>query len=1117
MAAPGTYEALRSAKTIGAANLAAWGSGFNPADYLNVLPNPGKKLVMNDAWSQWQRANRMHGIGRYSGASVNGNYYSSWGPKKELNLTLGMESFDRQVIQGLGRVMADPTGGQFKSSYPTSFWRYNGQISGPLLVANPGDTINIRLRNNLKQDILFAQNPYARESNVHGHGLQVSPGGNSDNVLMTVKPGQTWNATWDLPDSHFNGLYWVHPHYHGSTSLAIAKGLALPLLVLPKSSAERGAYDPTRQPFFQLSLQTQALAQQERASSPSDPLNQDPSGKRWPIGTPPRLFKDASGSYYRYSPARFNGNNYFPVDAYNPANPGAYGDGVGLMPNENVIHTVNGYYNPTLEVKTGEWATFFFENFSLNSTHIIQLLRRDPSGRLSLESSSILGTDGDLSNWVGQTTSTQLPLLIPGGRVGIQHAFTKPGDYFFITNASKEVLGDLAPTLSNVPQGNGSTYLGFNDGFQITPSQVLAQVRVSGPKRLSARPKPWPSLSVQYNKSKKLRADVNLHGVDKERDFVWNSGKPTGVNFSQPQTWEKTWTINGQYWSHSADQQPTLTTSMLDTVERWKMKNSSTGRVAKNSSGQPIYNVVGQSHPFHIHTNEFLVESINGLKVSADPRLNQAGATILPTFLDNFLLGPRYIQGTANASNPYGVPWSRESQGAAADFTANLLLEFKDFPGMFVDHCHLLFHEDAGMMVPVQIILNTKASWLAADSTSDREAVRISQGSNLSKALQFKPYANGNKPGSAGVNVASGDVNANPVTFRPGRNGNTSNVTDNIEDVVTLQATLASSADRFQIKIFDGNALQRSVAARAAVASAPLWTINPFATVKKGTSGTTDLAVGDVNGDGFSDVVASLGGSSLSGLVEVYSGKDRRLLATLHPFAETGEMTAINLSMGDVNADGFADIVASQSEGGSGRVEAFSGINLYKQLEASGGDPLTGLRATQQARLFTDPFKPYGDGYHGAVDVAVSYVLPRGFNVKKGQVEQVHQTPSANITTLQVGASGSVTSPSIRNFLYLGAVDHTQGHHGAVNPAGLDATVPENVMYTSGYGTSQTYVKLKTQYVDLPSGLRGQSTLLATTASGRQDLLYLPDTAMQSGDLKIFDSTVFQWNPTLLG
>jgi hypothetical protein len=56
MPTPGTFEALKSAKTIGSANLSAWSSGFNANEYLNVLPNPDIDLIMNDGWSQWQKA-----------------------------------------------------------------------------------------------------------------------------------------------------------------------------------------------------------------------------------------------------------------------------------------------------------------------------------------------------------------------------------------------------------------------------------------------------------------------------------------------------------------------------------------------------------------------------------------------------------------------------------------------------------------------------------------------------------------------------------------------------------------------------------------------------------------------------------------------------------------------------------------------------------------------------------------------------------------------------------------------------------------------------------------------------------------------------------------------------
>jgi hypothetical protein len=217
--------------------------------------------------------------------------------------------------------------------------------------------------------------------------------------------------------------------------------------------------------------------------------------------------------------------------------------------------------------------------------------------------------------------------------------------------------------------------------------------------------------------------------------------------------------------------------------------------------------------------------------------------------------------------------------------------------------------------------------------------------------------------------------------------------------------------------------------------------------------------------------------------------------------------------VGDIDADGYSDIVTGQGKGGSGRVEVFSGLSLYEQLQKSNKDFLTGRSVTRKASLLDDTFKPYGENYSGSVDVAASYALPRGFDN-----DQVHQTPSANITTLAVGVSGGASNPSIRNFLFLGD-NHSSDveDHGSHEASGLNATIPMSVKYTSGYNTGRRYVDLQAQYIDLPTGLRGEATIMASTRSGRQDLLYLPETSLQSGDNMMFDSTIFRWNPSSLG
>ena len=59
---------------------------------------------------------------------------------------------------------------------------YNGGLPGPTLHLQPGDRLSVQLVNRLN-------NP----TNLHVHGLHVSPEGNGDNAFVTVKPGASFD------------------------------------------------------------------------------------------------------------------------------------------------------------------------------------------------------------------------------------------------------------------------------------------------------------------------------------------------------------------------------------------------------------------------------------------------------------------------------------------------------------------------------------------------------------------------------------------------------------------------------------------------------------------------------------------------------------------------------------------------------------------------------------------------------------------------------------------------------------------------------------------------------------------------------------------------------------
>jgi suppressor of ftsI len=100
---------------------------------------------------------------------------------------------------------------------------YNGLYMPPVLKVQPGETIRLRLINGRKSPA---------PTNVHYHGLGVSPKGHGDNVFIEVDPGDPpFNYNIPIPEDHPQGLFWYHPHFHPGVNAAIAGGLSGGLII----------------------------------------------------------------------------------------------------------------------------------------------------------------------------------------------------------------------------------------------------------------------------------------------------------------------------------------------------------------------------------------------------------------------------------------------------------------------------------------------------------------------------------------------------------------------------------------------------------------------------------------------------------------------------------------------------------------------------------------------------------------------------------------------------------------------------------------------------------------------------------------------------------------------
>lgn len=114
----------------------------------------------------------------------------------------------------------------------------NFSIPGPTIRMTPGNTYVLTLKNLL---------PFATPStvendfkdpnvtNIHTHGLHVSPMSPSDDVMRLINGTYCGDYAYDVPSDHMGGTLWYHPHHHGSTFLQVSGG-AFGLLLIDDSS-----------------------------------------------------------------------------------------------------------------------------------------------------------------------------------------------------------------------------------------------------------------------------------------------------------------------------------------------------------------------------------------------------------------------------------------------------------------------------------------------------------------------------------------------------------------------------------------------------------------------------------------------------------------------------------------------------------------------------------------------------------------------------------------------------------------------------------------------------------------------------------------------------------------
>jgi suppressor of ftsI len=151
-------------------------------------------------------------------AILGGSSGSDWNPKSGLPLTEPVQLHSSGGVLRLTldakRRTIDVSGDKLKAQ------PFNGQLLGPTLHVRPGDRLEVTIRNATSES-----------TNIHYHGMHVSPLGDSDNVFRVFKPGQTVHSVITLPGDHPVGTYWYHVHLHGLTEEQVMGGMSGLLIV----------------------------------------------------------------------------------------------------------------------------------------------------------------------------------------------------------------------------------------------------------------------------------------------------------------------------------------------------------------------------------------------------------------------------------------------------------------------------------------------------------------------------------------------------------------------------------------------------------------------------------------------------------------------------------------------------------------------------------------------------------------------------------------------------------------------------------------------------------------------------------------------------------------------
>jgi hypothetical protein len=249
-----------------------------------------------------------------------------------------------------------------------------------------------------------------------------------------------------------------------------------------------------------------------------------------------------------------------------------------------------------------------------------------------------------------------------------------------------------------------------------------------------------------------------------------------------------------------------------------------------------------------------------------------------------------------------------------------------EYTGAFVYHCHILPHEDRGMMALVTIQPETPI-YATGAGAGGGPAVNIYSGLDNSLITSFFAFE---EDFTGGVQTAVADVN-----------------NDGISDVIVG----AGAGGGPRVIVYDGSTNFTT----------QLFDFFAFSTE---FSGGVDVAAGDFNADGFADIVVGAGPGG-GPQVSIFDGQTGNVLTQFFAYDQSFR-GGVTVAVGDVDGSSFNSVITGAGAGGGSHVKSFRNSRFFDM------DDTPILPGNQSITMNqTGEFMAYETAYTGGVQVAV--------------------------------------------------------------------------------------------------------------------------------------------------